>query len=669
MKKILFFAAFLFLPSHGVWSQSSPMQQAADLYKSGNYEGAEKIFEKLIDAGTIGKEAYDGGIDCAMQMKHYARAISLVEKTITRFGPQYSYELLLARLFHQNGNTTQAISRLLKLRKIYPDSAAIAGTLSDLYMIQGGKLYKQNKATDAIVAFRSALTYDPNNQDARKNYLILLLHARGFQEAVPVIKEAFTMYPEESLYRQMYAEAMIGQEKYDDALKTVELLVKTSPDDLQLHLKLAMLYRFTQKADRAFETYAALRSKFPESREVYLAEIDLLQLYSRHDTIIARCREFLRHTPGDKDMMLGMAKQYEDIKSYDTARTIYAEMIQKDIYRDAALLSADCSVHEGRTDVAIQELQTYVNGGGKNVAGFLRLSELLNNNGMTDSAQRVLLWGIERLPLETQLYINSAKLYFFGGIIDSAEIRLSPVKAAYSDFPEISYLYGRICALRNDKAKAVFHFTRCIRTSLRKSQTIQAQALSSITGNNLTNPDSIDKAEKSSLLLDTLTKHMKDSFTQLKRLSPPAEYLSALNDMIAEMPQAALLYNTRALYFAETGMQGNAAEDFESALSFAPTSEEVHRDAGEFYSSHNMDEKAFAVYQNALSLNKKVTLYYAKVIALAVKLDKLHDVCDYWMHLYEADTTNVLLKEHLIEALHKAGRFDEAGRIIKDTHQ
>ncbi len=665
-KALVPFLILLLAMQAPAFAQTADLQKAATLYTSGKYEEAGKLFESIINAGNASKEVYSGAIDCALKLKQYGKASALTESALAKFGSNYDLELLQAQLYNQLGNTAKSISALEKTVKRYPDSTGLKITLSDLYTLRGSELYQNKKMEESAAALTTALRYNPKNPDARKNLIIIYLQEKKYKEALPYSKDAYRLFPNDKIIRQLYFETLIGLENFAEAVKVSEQIVKNSPDDIQAGLNNALLYRYNQEPQKALDKYAELRQKFPGSKEVYQAEISFLELASRYDTIIARYREFLVLNPGDKDMIIGLGKTYETRKSYDTARTVYSELIEKDIYRDAQLLIAETYVKENKNDTAISVYQKYLISGGKNPDAFTRINELLIKADRTAESREYLLRAVSVHPSKTEFTVSLAKSYYYGNQPDSAMMWLEKVKNFYLEFPEIPYITALIYLDRKDTSRALFQLTRAIKYSLEQTQKIQAQILGAVSGNNINNPDSVETAKSKGAELDAVTALLKDSFKRLKELQKPESYISTLKKLITDLPSAALLYLQRAKYLEETGSLTEAAEDYETALILSPSSDEVQMAAGNYYESRGENEKALIAFRKASSLNKKLSYPYSKIIDLAQKLGTLNEICDYWLKLYETDLKNSILREHLIEALHKAGRMKEAEKVINN---
>ena len=65
-----------------------------------------------------------------------------------------------------------------------------------------------------------------------------------------------------------------------------------------------------------------------------------------------------------------------------------------------------------------------------------------------------------------------------------------------------------------------------------------------------------------------------------------------------------------------------------------------------------------------VSINPRNAEAYDHLIDLHQRENNLDELCDVWMSRYRANSRNDVLKEHLIESLHKAGRYEDARQIV-----
>lgn len=665
MKSVLFclFFAFLFAPHF--LPQTGEFERGVSLYQQGKFKEAGAIFEQIIEKGNATQEVYEGAIDCALKTNSFTKAISLIEKALKRFGRNYGYELTLGQLFAQSNSLSKAITVLTKMKSAWPDSSEPVHLLSDIYGVTGNQRFQEADYSSAVSAYISALTYNPRNKDVRRNLISAYLALSQLKKAAETAEAGLKLFPKDEDFRQIYLETLIYAEDYEAALKIVQQQAKDNPENLNTQLSLALLYRYTRRADESLRIYAELRAKHPSSKEVYTAEISYLQLAGASDSIIIRYREFLANNPDDTDFMLKLGRQYERKKLYDSSRTIYTELITKDLFRDAPVLIAKTWLAQGATDTAYSILKQYISSGGKSSDGFLELYHLYINKSDLTAAEAHLKLAIERVENNVQFHILLAAIYITQNRLDEAVPVLEPVRDDMKSYPEIPFLTGRIYLLKQDTSRAVFNFIRAVKYAIQNSQLLQAQLATRSSGSNFMNPDSLDVLKETSSALDSVSSILKESFSYLRRILNYQDFISNMSSLILESPNAAILYLQRGRFYHESGMRAEAEQDFATALSLSPNSEEMQYEAGLFYESTEQFTKAYSSYMNAWSLNRKNPLLFRKVIDMAFKADKLEQVCDYWLNIYSLDKENTLLREFLIEVLHAAGRHSDASRVMQ----
>jgi tetratricopeptide (TPR) repeat protein len=103
---------------------------------------------------------------------------------------------------------------------------------------------------------------------------------------------------------------------------------------------------------------------------------------------------------------------------------------------------------------------------------------------------------------------------------------------------------------------------------------------------------------------------------------------------------------------------------FTKAVQLSPHLEEGHLALAEYHYSQGKFNNAIRSYQRVVSLNPTNAEAYDYLIDLHQHQKSLDKLCDVWMSRYRANMRNEVLKEHLIEALHKAGRYEDAQQIV-----
>lgn len=633
------------------------------MYQQGRYEEAARQLDKLTKSLQPSTDVYFCAIDCAIKLNRLQQALRYTEQAIARFGAKYPYALLQVQLLGRLGNTNKSIELLNKLTKSYPDSTLPRKMLSELYNARGAEYFRAEKYAEAKADMRSAIQADGQNTEAKKNLALVYLQLKQYSEALPLAKELYRKQAKDGVAQQLYLEVLVKLEKYEEALSVAEEAARQSPGNINAGLNAAMLMRYNQEPEKALARYAQLRGRFPRSREVYLAEIDLLTLQGMQDTVRARYREFLRNSPADAIMYRGLGKSFERKKLYDSARAVYHEMIQKDVDRDAQILAAECFVKEKRTQEAIDTYKMYIASGGKNSEAYYGIIAQLEIADLPDEAKMFALKARALFPEETGYPLTLAKLYLQQNLPDSSWYYIRLIQDEYATHPAISYITSRLYEYSGDTSRIIFHAARTIRTSLELSQVLQGQMFSSISGNNALNSDSLSVANEKQTEIDTLLSVLQNSFALAKLYTTSEGYIALLNRLITDVPQAYRLYLQRAIMYENTNRAAEAERDYLQAIAMAPNSDEIQFAAGLFFEKCGKYDKALNAYRIATGL-KNNDEYYSKVVQMAEKNGTLSEICDYWLKKFSTNNGNKVLKSHLIEALHKSGRIKEANEVI-----
>jgi len=152
-------------------------------------------------------------------------------------------------------------------------------------------------------------------------------------------------------------------------------------------------------------------------------------------------------------------------------------------------------------------------------------------------------------------------------------------------------------------------------------------------------------------------------FTISKRLSFE-DALEVLETGLAEFEESALLHHQKGLLFHQHDKPEPALESFEHAAQIEGTSEETHLYLGHIYAGLNRFVDAVLSFERVLTLNNRNEEAYRSLIRLHQKNGELDQLCSRWLGRYNHQKENPVLREFLIDALHRANQFEEARALL-----
>jgi len=661
MFKILFSLLLLTAAATG---QNHDLKTAIDDYNKGKYKEAAVIFEKYISSGTGEKDIYLAAAECHLRLNDFNNAIIVLEKYRKTFGDDYNTTYTLSQVYARNGNYREAVKLLIELTKLHPDSSSAKQLLSDVFLSSGVADFENKDSISAEINFKNALLYAPLNKQARVNLLLLLLGSKKYNDALPFASDGYRYFKGDNTFALMYFENLIGLEKFSEALPVLEQIASAKPEDLRIQLNLALLYRFNNLPEKAKLTYEHLRKKFPGNKEVYDSEISFYELFSENEKIIELYKFYLELNPDDKETGLRLAKKYEQTGNFEKAREIFRSLDSVADDNFIKILIAENYFLEGKKDEAIKVLKSVVESRSADATVYMLLYEYLEKNGNHTDAVLIISEGLNKFPASLELNLESAKIYYEAGKPDSSLIRLEEIRGFSKEIPEIPFYIALIYQGKNEIKTAIQNFTRAIRGAIRGTAELQTSLAGSFSGQVITNPDSAAALQKKSEKFKLYKAIIYSSFAGLSQVCKESEFLDVLENLITEFPQAALLYIEKGKFYMRTAKPELARSEFEKANILSPSTNEVQQALAEFYESSGELGKALDSYRRAGSLDEGNPFYYRKIIDLAALTGQLNEICDYWLQIYKTKKEDKLLKEFLIEALHKAKRTKEALDVI-----
>ena len=99
-----------------------------------------------------------------------------------------------------------------------------------LYKSSGEAHLKAGRLKEAEEAFRGMLRIDPEYGPALLRLALVHIDARRYQEAVQCLRGVAEREPSNSIAHELLAEALYGQQNYDEAAVSAETALKLSPD-------------------------------------------------------------------------------------------------------------------------------------------------------------------------------------------------------------------------------------------------------------------------------------------------------------------------------------------------------------------------------------------------------------------------------------------------------
>jgi tetratricopeptide (TPR) repeat protein len=388
-------------------------------------------------------------------------------KEVVRLDPSDSESALwLARLYRLQNKHDKAEEVLRGLLKTDTENEAGVEQLTQLLLDEG-------KSSDAVVLLEGM-----TSKSSSPILLDLLGEAytqtKELAKAEAAYRKAVELDPSETSHQRGLGQTLISQEKYPEALKVYEKLSDLMPDDGDIYLSLAKIYREMHQMDKAENALVKARQYSPGNLNVMYNEAMLYEAQGRYEDAIRVLSEAVTGVKGQSVSMptrrnsLSVLYQqlgglYRETQNYQAAVNTYEELgrLGDEEDRHARILIVDAYSSAKDQPRALQAGKEAIAKYPKDPAIKARYALLLGETNQTDEAAKLLRAQLNGSASDRETYLNLAQTYQFARRFREAEESAHAAEAipgAPRDNEIVWYFLGSIYEHQKvfDKAEAEF---------------------------------------------------------------------------------------------------------------------------------------------------------------------------------------------------------------------
>jgi tetratricopeptide (TPR) repeat protein len=407
------------------------------------YWKAQRIHDAVTEAQEILKRDPDNVQSRRLLGRIYLRSLGDVSagngqsETVSKAVEQYreinrldpsdtESALWLARLYRLKNEHDKAEQVLKAILKTDPENEPAVEQLTQLLMDEG-------KSTEAVTLLEGITAHSSSA------VLLDLLgdahtQAHELAKAEEAYGKATELDPSEPSHQRGLGQTLLAEEKYPEALKVYEKLSDLMPDDSDVYLRIAQIYRELHQLDKAEQNLVKARQYAPGSLEVMYNEAMLYQAQGRYEDAIRVLSNALTDIKGQSPAVSSrrrslailyqqLGQLYRDTQNYQAAIYTFEELghLGEEEDRRARMMIMD-------TYRAAKDLPKALQTGKEALAKYpadpaIRTSHalLLGENGQTDEAVKILKAQLHGDAGDRETYLNIAQVYERGRHYQQAE--------------------------------------------------------------------------------------------------------------------------------------------------------------------------------------------------------------------------------------------------------
>ena len=678
---LLFCASALLAPIHSPAQSALPptLQRGLAQYQTGNLNEAVPLLEEALAEDSSLVKAYPALATALLHTGNPARARTVAQAGRHHGSERTALHLVEAQALVALEDWPAALRAYERAETQHRQGAALPDELSPeqmrarighLHRLIGQTKLKSNQFDQARHHLEAARNALPDSVGVHAALAALHLKQQNWRAADQAAQQGLERFPNHPRLLRARSEALAHLDEPDTLLSVLRRLYERQPDNVNVGIAYGRALAANGKPADSREVFETLLDQHPRETKIYDALLAMNERQLNYEGMLRVLQRQRRQFPNDPDLAMRIGRLHERMDDYESARAIYdstKSLVEPENFTPT-LARAQTFVAQDRPDTAAAVYRSVLDRAPDHEEALHGLGHVLEQQAAWTEALDV----YQRLQAATDedpsVHVRLGQVY---EELDRPEQALQAYRTAIdqdADHPLPYYRYALLLHRRADRGKADETFAaaeRALRKSLRAVEALQRRQLRQIqqsTGGmaSLDQTDSWDRSR-----LEAYDEVAESAFGFLADAFPPERTEPLILDLLDQYESAGRLHHLAGQYYRERGEPGEALHHLQEATREAPRRRAAHLALGALHEDEGAFRSAAQAYERARSLDEEAPDAYRALLRLYRTHGKLDVLIRRWAARYRTDPQNSVLREHLVEALHKADRYDTAREIVQ----
>ncbi|MEM1095608.1 MAG: tetratricopeptide repeat protein [Bacteroidota bacterium] len=673
------FLAMLFVAGAGFEPAAHAQSVTADLaaravqqYQAGDFPAAVRLIgEVMAVEPAVPVELHRMLASAHLQQGQTAAASIALENGLAAYPGDVllrylNVETLLA--FERFDEALRLATRLEGDLVQSPDPAldliSLQGRIGQLYRMQAGEAYQAGRTREALTAFEQARTYLPDSVAVHNNIAYLYLQQEAWSSARDAADRGLKQHPGHLSLLQIKAQALVQLEDYPALEGVYAMLYRRGNKPVDYGLGYGQVLLANGKYAEAQAVFDDLLARFPSEAKLYDALINLAGQRFDLNSKLKLLRMKQDQFPDDPEVLRSIAETLEGMERFDDARAAYDSLAAyQDFADDSQTAVAETFVKQDSLAVATTLYRDLLTQRPDDAGLWRSLGALLEEQARWPEA----LDAYRSLHTRTADGFSHRKLgeaYEALSQPDSALIHYAAARDLGSTHP-IPYHRASVIRYNRGDTEAAFDLAQqALVLGLRGVESLQEQMQGQLQGQDLASVEQ-DAVRSTKDELEVYDATTEAAFRHLTAHFPAGEVEPLFQRQVQQYSGSGKLLYLMGTFYETHDRTAEAQQQYESAVRFAARLRPAHLALGQLHERNSDTRQAILAYERALALDDQAPDAYRALIRLYRSQGSLDSLIRRWQAHYRSRTDNTVLQQHLIEALHKAERFEEARALIR----
>jgi tetratricopeptide (TPR) repeat protein len=647
--------------------------QGRILYESNDPEGAAEAFRRSLEINPDQPEAWVYLVSALLQLERpdeaaeavaegleYApdnfRLLALRADALYRVKPESSieaYNILVEALQQRRQRSANSRLTLSKARE----------SLGLVWEEIAGIRYDNGDTEGALDALRAARRNNPGRISVHNNLAFILMEQQRYEESRTAIKRGLEQFPDHPDLLLMQANILSQTGDTASSVQTLQQLHESDPENVNIALAYGQALLFDNQAVKANEFFQEMLERHPDERRYYRTLIEInrqrMNLNGMHAVLYKMTERF----PEDTELARELGESYLLLQEFEAAHnqfdSLAVEMDEAELAGRAAqaLLFGEMWEQAASYYNTVLDIWPQHTGLKKDYAlllydmnrreqAFKQLRSI--DAGALNGRQLVHMINLSNDEQTRQYYAELA-----------SRTPHKPIAAWMSEYE----IPDRSITSMEERESIFMLLNDIMELYGQKQSTVQTATEADLKRRSLSLPQPLHAASE----FDEISNTLRRALTWLQDHAAYDIAEDIFTKLLAAWPESPLLRSEYAERLEENGNYAQALQELQKAIQSGASGAEIHMRMGHLYEMQDALQQAELAYERALTEDAEHAAAYRSLIRITGQQNNqsLKALCDRWMARYRQNRSNKMLEEFLIEALHKADRFDEARSIIE----
>lgn len=665
MRYLFVFMCLGFMIPGQLFSQNAQfyLNQGKQHYELQEYDEAISAFEQAIQFPNPSPEFYFYLTSSYLLNENWQKAVEKAEEGIDLFDGHIRLKIMkgegLVYLDRKKAiNTFEDVYNIIKTS----GEEELSGVQSETIKRYLGQLYQQEaiQAFDGedydntIFCYEAARKFSPETLSIHNNLAYALLQQENFDEAEEAIDFGLQYFPDAENLLMMKAQIYDNKEDYDKMAEVLGELYRIDSENIDravLYGKSLLNANQAQKANLFFQEKI---KEYPKERALYRALIDINRQRFNQSGLLQVLNLKKNQFPDDLELQEEYGLELITAGKYHDANVFFDSLATEHQDPEYAQLASHAFLYSEEYEQAEREYRKQLTRWPNHPELLAEFSLVLIKNDNFAEAKEVMSKYLRDYENE-KIRLQYAKL-----IEDLAEREKTVKPLENTDYEgQANWLVAK-----DIKVTDIDFFKKTLNSLIKlyniRQEEVQEEAQFGLSQFRAPNPPLLQVATE----LDEISNQLQDILVYIQNHLSFDDAVEVLEVTLDDYPSSSILYHHKGVLYFKNDNPERALTNLQRAAELQSNNQETHLYLGHIYSSMNDYEQASLFYERVLSISDQHAEAYKSLIRLNQQHEELDSLCNRWLQRFKNENNNMVLKNYLIEALHRANRFEEAAELI-----